>query len=815
MKEVVVQKIQCKHCEEETLNPLFNQEDTQKLVPFCCNGCRAVYNLLNEKGLSQYYNIKEKAQTKGNGPVELAQDKFSYLNDKDFINDFCLIQENGDISVDFYLEGVHCLACLWLIEKTPEFIPSLRSARLDLGKQVATFVVKKDHSLSEVASEVSKLGYRPHPLKKGGKIEKLKRLEERKTLLKIGVAGACAGNAMLYAVGLYAGADGLFAKYFEYITFLFSLPVLLYSATPFYQGARSALKRRTLSIDVPVAFALWLAFTVSLVHLIQGSGEIYFDSIATLVFLLLLSRYFMKKASQKGLEAGSLGHFFNSGQVLRKDKDSGKFISTHAKYLKAGDIIRVLEQEMIPADGIILEGSGQINSSLLTGESLSQKVKAGDEVFSGTENLVSDLIIKVQKAGEHTRVGEILKEVEKTHSQKAPIVSKADIISKYFVGIVLFLAIATVGYFAFSGDINTGISRALALIIISCPCALGLATPLAMTKSLSKASELGIIIKDETILEKIGHLKNMVIDKTGTLTRGKFSVVKSELSSLVDSNSQKLYASLVYTLERKSKHPLARALCDFIEREYNLLDIEVLDYEEIIGKGVQAQYEGDLYQVRTVNESDRSVKDISTQVGLYKEDKLLWTFSLCDQLRSDAKSSLTKLKAMNVEPLMASGDHHEVVEAMGRELGLSSSKALSELSPEAKAKLIESMDSTIMVGDGANDALALGKADLGIAVQGSVDISLRAADAYLTKAGIAPILNLIILSKETLSLINRNLAFSLAYNAFGAYAAMVGWVSPLWAAFFMPASSLTVLFSTIYGTRTMKRLTNNIQGELQ
>lgn len=800
-EQLVLQNVRCLHCNEETLNPIFNGEDTNHTSPFCCNGCRSVYNLLNEKGLEEYYDIRNNsADIFTSSPVKESHEKFTYLNDSEFQKDFCSTDKEGRLHASFYLEGVHCLACLWLIEKTPEFVDGVQKARLDLGKSVADFVVDKD-DLSHLATELSKLGYNPHPLKKGEEVEKLKKKEERNTLLKIGIAGACAGNTMLYSVGLYAGADGLFARSFEYIALLFTLPVMFYSATPFYKGTLFSLSKKILSIDVPVAFALWVAFFASLFNLFIQNGHVYFDLINTLVFLMLLSRYFMKKASESSLSSEGLSHFFQSTKVLRLNRQTNEYEHIHAKYIKNSDIIKVLPGETFAVDGSVIEGEGHINTSVLTGESSPIRVQKDSLVYSGTINQENPLLIKVTHTGDQTRMGEILKDVEKSREKRAPIVTKVDMLTKYFVTIVLVMAFIVMTYFYFQNDFETGFVRALALIIISCPCALGLATPLAMTRSLTKAAQLGVIVKNESILERLSNLKNLIIDKTGTLTLGKFDVTSAQ-------GLNKENASIIYALEKRSNHPMAQAICDYIQKNFTLAPIKITNYKEELGKGVSGIYEQENIEIMTLKAEDRkdSQNIVFTQIGFYREGILQTKFYLRDHLRSDATAALDKIKGLGLNTIMASGDHKDVVAHVAQELGLNEGQFFSEMTPEKKADLVSTLKSTIMVGDGANDALAISRADLGIAVKGSVSVSLRAAGAYLSRPGIMPIADLIELSSETLKLVHRNLFFSLLYNAIGALAAISGHVTPLWAAIFMPASSITVLLSTVYATTKMRKM---------
>lgn len=777
----------CVHCDEEILVPVYSSNDSQHSEPFCCNGCLTVFNVLHMKGLEQYYEIKNQSQIfKRRSPVDSKNQKYTYMDGADFTGEYSYLNLNSSRTIEFYLEGIHCLACLWLIEKLPEYLSDVEISRLDMNKSVATISLTKDGLFSNVARELNNLGYKPHPLKRNQSSRELKTREERKMLLKIGIAGAGAGNIMLYAVSLYAGADGSYATAFNALTVAFALPVLFYSATPFYFNAWNAIKNKTLSIDIPISMALLMGALFGIYNLIIGVTENYFDSLTALVFLLLLSRYFLNKIQENGLSATDLNFFYEGESILKKEGEH--FIEIHPQYLRVNDIIKIAVNEMIPADGLILEGQTLINSSLLTGESVPEKAGVNDEVFSGTINLSHEIIIRVDQTREDSRLGKILKQVESGWINKSAIVDLTNQISKYFVAAVFALAIALVLYFISTGHMAIGIERALTLLIVTCPCALALATPLTLTRTLSRAGKQGIIIKNNEVIEKLSKIKTVFLDKTGTLTYGNLKV---ETFSEVEVSKLPLN-EIIVSLEKNSMHPVAIALKEFARESGDSLIHEVDDYQEIGGIGVSGKINGHFYEIK--------------KGKIFEDQVIVAQFELLDKVRPDSKNAITHLHAAGLEVFMISGDQQKIAEEIASQVGLSKSSIFFETSPEEKLAKIENNPQALMIGDGANDAMALSRANVSVAVLGSLDISLRAADIFLTTPGISNVPKLIIISRETMKVIYRNLGLSLMYNLLSVYAAFAGMISPLVAAIIMPLSSLTVLASTTIGTKKLNEL---------
>ena len=779
----------CTHCDEPILNPLFNDQDFAHNEPFCCSGCLTVFNILNYKGLEKYYEIKKQSSLyKRRSPVENKKQQFSYLDQDDFLTDYSFKNLHDTDAMEFYLEGIHCLACLWLIEKLPAYLDDVEMARLDMQRSVVTISLKKNGKFSHVARELNNLGYKPHPMKRNQSSRDLKIREDRQMLLKIGIAGAGAGNIMLYAVSVYAGAQGKYAQWFNTLSIVFAIPVLFYSATPFYKNAWNAIKNKTLSIDIPISMALILGALAGYINLITGVNENFFDSLSALVFLLLLSRYFLNKIQEEGMAVNDLNFFYEGQSVLKQN--GLEFIEIHPQFLKAGDVIKISSNQMIPIDGIVLKGESLINNSLLTGESKPEKVRLNSEVFSGTVNLSHDLVVKVKNTKEETRLGKILKQVESGWIQKSPIVDLTNKISKYFIAVVFFLSIMIFAFFTWHGKIQVGIERAFSLLIVTCPCALALATPLTLTRTLARAQKLGIIIKNNEVIEKLSHARSVSFDKTGTLTYGALKVASFDFLADTDDN----IFEIINSLEEHSNHPSALALKEFSLQQNIFKKLEVHNYLEVMGSGVSGNINGHFYQIKN---------------GVILKDSIcLAKFTMDDHIRHDTKSSIKNLQKLGLKVQMLSGDQNSTAIEIGMKAGIPSMNIFSKLTPENKLAMIEKNPNTIMVGDGANDAMALSRSSVSVAVLGALDITLRSSDIYLTTPGISQIPNLILISRETMKVVKRNLILSLIYNSISAYAAITGLISPLLAAVIMPLSSLTVLTSTLIGTKKLNQYLN-------
>lgn len=804
--QLIKEKILCTHCDEEVVVPYYSKIDKSHKHTFCCLGCVTVYEVIHDKGLDQYYEIKKDSEAlKRRSPAEEKAKSYSYLDEENFQKDYSYTIKDTRV-LEFYLEGIHCLACLWLIEKLPEFIPGVEFARLDIGKSIATIGITDSGKFSTVARELHSLGYKPHPLKRNEDQKKFQIKEERTFLKRMAVAAAASMNIMLYAVSIYAGADGIYAEIFGLLTVVLAIPVMTYSAYPFYLSAYNALKNKKMNLDVPIAMALLIGFFYGIFNITKMNHENYLDSLTALVFLLLITRYFLLKVQQMGLTANDLNFFYTSNSIL-KQNPQGDFQEIHPTHVIAGDLIKVKPNEMIPVDGIIKKGSSYLNLSLLNGESLPRKAYVGEHVYSGTENVDQELIIEVTATDKDTRLGKILKGVENGWANRAPIVQLTDSVSSYFISAVFILSLAVFLYQTALGNFGHGLNLAITLLIVTCPCALALATPMTLTNSMSKASKKGIIIKNDQVIQKLSEIKTVFIDKTGTITFGKFKIIYKKA---YQTDKEELYQDIIFTLEKNSRHPIALALKEDL-RSSNRKMIEMEDVQEVLGTGVKGQYLGHSYVVKAIKNDSPSEQNtnqsiLNSMVGLFEDDRLVYEIHLQDQIRPDSKNIIQGLKKAGFKVVLLSGDKKEIVKAMAHEVGLNEREWIAEISPEEKCEYIKSDPDCLMIGDGANDALALSYAKVGVAVQGAMDISLRASDVYLTTPGIRPLYDLLTISRETMFVIYRNLVLSLSYNTVSVFAVFMGIISPLVAAIIMPVSSLTVLLSTIIGTKKLRMI---------
>lgn len=777
----------CSHCNEPVLVIV---EGAQDSAIYCCQGCRFVAEFINSAGLEAYYDIKEKSGSKkGKSLSFLSAVDYRYLDEDSFRQTHSYKINETERVMEFYLEGVHCLACLWIIEKAGLLIPDVVNVKLEMNRSVAVVTINEHGSFAGVATQFQMIGYKPHALQRNEETHLRKKMEERSMLIKIGVAGASAGNIMLYSISIYAGAEENFLAIFHYLTLFFAFPVLTYCSSPLYKSAWQSLKQKTINIDVPISLALITGGLVGYAHLFMGIEENYFDSLTALVFLLLISRYFLMKIQEKSLSVNDLQFRHISESILKADDESlSAFTETHLSKVIPGDCLKVKPEVFIPADGQIIRGFSSVDNSLLTGESQAVPVQEGDKVFAGTQNLSSEFIMRVAETGDRTTLGKMLKSIENGWALKSPVARLTNQVAGWFVSAVIVLSVLLFIKIYQTNGFEAAFAGALTLLIVTCPCALAIATPMAFYRSLSEAAMNGIIIKNDDTLEKISKIQNVFLDKTGTLTYGQLTI--STFHNINEARHN-IY-DVIYNLEAKSIHPAAQALKNYaLSMNQNMTKLVVHDYKEIVGSGVCGTIDNVKYEIKSGR--------------IYQNSVAIASFTLEDTLRTDTPHAVNKLRALNVNLKVLSGDKEAIVAEMSHLAGLGND-FIAECTPETKARLVKEVPSSMMVGDGANDALAMKSADVGVAVLGAMDISLKASDVYLMNPGLKTITDLIVLSRETMKVIKRNFFLSILYNSLSVVATFMGLISPLMAAIIMPLSSLTVVLSTLIGTRALRDL---------
>lgn len=783
---------------------------------FCCGGCETAYAVIHSCGLEQYYALRDAANPPPEAsPAKVTRRAYAEFDDPMFHSMYCRALPGGLLRVELLLEGVHCAACLWLIEKLPRVAPGVIEARLDMRRAcVAITFDSAQTRLSRVAHVLDTLGYPPHPAR-GAATREARRNEDRRMLIRVAVAGACAGNIMLLFFALYAGMfegiDHGHEQMFRWISMILNTICLAWPGWVFGRSALAAIRTRTIHLDVPIALGLYLGGAWGAWKTIAGHGDIYFDSISALIFFLLVGRYVQQRQTRYAADAVEL-LFSIAPTLARRVEPDGSVADIPTEALRIGDVVEIRPGDSAPADGIVITGESRIDLSMLTGESRPVRVGPSESVAAGTVNLAAPLRVRVQATGESTRLGKLMRIVEAASQRRAAIVRLADRWGKWLLWALLSLAAATLAVWWHLGP-AIALDRAAALLIATCPCGLGLATPMAMTIALGRAARLGMLIKGGDALQSLaspGHTGTIVFDKTGTVTLGRLGLVRWW--------GDRSITPFLVALESQSSHPAAVALA----RDLSTPSPNTIAATSVIqhaGAGIEGSIEGRRVLAGTLalltsknisltpeqhTWAAQAIADGLSPIYIAIDDRCIAVAGMGDPIRPDAGASIARLRARGWHVTMLSGDHPDLVASVGRAIGLPEEDCRGGALPEEKLDRIRELASAgrgpvVMIGDGVNDAGALAAATVGIAVRGGAEASLAAADVSLSREGLALVVELIDGARATMRTIHWTIATSLAYNALAATLAVAGLISPLLAAFIMPASSLTVVTICLAG----------------
>ena len=790
---------------------------------YCCQGCETVAGFLREAGLDGYYARRAGPAPRPSGPSGRGYEEF---DDPSFqaeqLEGVRQVEGAGAAptrACELYLEGTHCAACVWLVEKLPSLLPGVLGARLDLSRSRAR--VRWDPalvSLSAIARTLDALGYAPHPYRPGEAAAR-RQASERAALVQVATAGALAGNVMLISFASYGGMlhgiePGLQAL-FRWAAFGLSLPAVFCPGRTFLRGAWASLRTRTPHVDLPVSIALLAGLAGGLVNTIRGAGEVYFDTVAVLVFLLLIGRWLQGRQRRRAAEASELLTVLapSAARRLERTEPAGggeqRGREVPCSVLRPGDLVEVLGGERVPVDGRVVQGRARLDRSLLSGESRPLAVGPGDLVYAGTIARGGRLEVEVLATGEETRLAGILRQVDAAGGEKPALVAWADRIAGTFVLTVLLLGLLTFLAWQWAGPAQA-VDHVLALLIVTCPCALSLATPLALHAALGQAAGLGAVVKNGDVLQRLageaatrprGPLA--LLDKTGTLTEGLFELRTLELRAGVD---EARVRAAVLSLEASSAHPIAagfrEAWGEPSSEAPGATEPKGAEVTELEGGGLRGWIQGARWEVGSPAacgaepEAAPLAAGGETPVAIRCDGVLQAVVGFGDRIRPEATGAVRALQAAGWRVEILSGDHAEVVAAVALQLGVEGAQGAA--SPEDKAARVAAARAAgwgpiLVVGDGVNDAAALASADVGVGVRGGSLAALEAAEVYLTESGVSALAPLIELARGTLSRIRLNLALSLAYNLVAAALAVSGRIDPILAAILMPISSLAVV----------------------
>ncbi|MDQ6964683.1 MAG: heavy metal translocating P-type ATPase [Mariprofundales bacterium] len=784
--------------------------------PFCCSGCLSVCQVIHDAGLESFYSrVQRQPQASMAPPPETPADIEQYEL-PELQQEFVQQLADGTLQAQLMVEGIHCAACVWLIERALGRMRGIVRSEVNLVHHRLLLQWQPDQlSLSEVIARLAEVGYSALPFNLDS-VAKAAERENRQLLFRLGFAGFGAMNIMWIAIALYAGdLSGLSDEYrhfFHWVSLAIATPVLLYSGGAILLSAWRSLWRGELNMDLPIAIGALATFSYSLWQTINGAMHIYFDTVVIFLFVILIGRYLEAVARHQASSATMQLLELQPRMATRLTVEGGEE-RVSVRQLTHGDRLLIKPGERVPADGYIVEGSSHIDESMLTGESQPVQRGRGGRITGGTINGESPLIMQVEAVGEEMVLSRIIHLVEAAQSSKAPIQRLADQIAPWFVLATLLLAAITMLYWWSHGDFNTALLAATSVLIITCPCALGLATPMAVAVSSGFAAKQGVLVRSGEALERVSTITHVVVDKTGTLTTGRMRITEVIVAEQCQ-RSQDDLLQLAGSVERHYSHPLAQAICASVEER--ALPLLPCSRQQLLpGVGVSGSIHNQTIHIGNLRLMEREgvaipaaiaaryhrvEREIVTPILIAANRQLLGLLCIADQLRPGAVEMVNCLKKQRIAITILTGDSATAATPLHQQLShhtTTTINLIADLLPEEKAEQITRLqqqgERVLMVGDGINDAPALARADISIAMGSGTDLSLECSDIVLMSSDLNRIPWTLAIGRQTLTTIRQNLLLSLLYNATLLPVAMAALVTPVFAALAMPISSLLVI----------------------
>ena len=772
----------------------------------CCAGCAAVAQAITDNGLVSYYRQRSALPARDDAVPQSLRDLAAYD-----------VQSPGETAADgdtreasLILEGINCPACVWLIEGRVMQIPGVLGIEINFTSHRARVRWQPARTrLSEIIATIAAIGYRAYPYDRD-RAEQSRRGERNRALLRLFVAGFGMMQVMMYLVPVYLAAGDMTADV-EQLMRLASLaltaPVVLYSAWPFFTGAWRDLRNGRPGMDVPVAVGIGAAFGASVLATLRGSGAVYFDSVTMFVFLLLAARYFEMTARAKSL-ATQEQLALRAPQFAERLADwptTAVAEKIPALALREGDYVRISTGATVPADGVIVDGLGELDEALLTGEAKPQLRRPGDSLTGGSFNLGNPLVMRVTGVGESTRLAAILRLADRAAAERPRLALAADRVARYFVSALLLIA-AAVAVIWSQIDPAQALAVTVAVLVVSCPCALSLATPAVLGAAGGSLHARGVLVTDSNAIEGLARATDVVFDKTGTLTTGRMHL--RELVLLAGDDRAACLA-LAAALETGSIHPVARALTALAANE-GVQQLTADGITHMAGGGIEAAIDGRRLRIGTPDyvaqlsgasypASITATDDECTVVMLGDAQGWLAQFTLADRVRAGARELIASLREAGLRVHLVSGDRAASVAHVARELNIDCVRAAA--TPADKCAYVQGLQHNgalvVMVGDGVNDAAGLGAAQFSVAMAGGAEVASGNSDVVLLGGRIDGLAAAFRTARRALRVVRQNLAWAFAYNALAIPLAACGFVTPLLAGVGMAASSALVIANAL------------------
>ena len=802
-------KIECNHCHLSFDEKIMIKEND---LNFCCGGCQSVYHILKSENLDSFYEKLGNKTIKA--PLQVSNDDLSKFDSENFLNSYTTITKDGFVQIDLILEGIHCAACVWLNEKVLYDTKGVIEANINFTTNKARVVFNSDIlKLSDIIKKIRSVGYNAYAYD-SSIADKEASKAKQDYFVRIMVAVVCTMNIMMLSVAKYTGFfTGMSIEVKNMIhlaEFILATPVLFFSGFVFYKGAYFGLKNRIVNMDLLVSSGATMTYVYSLFVLFGAKGESYFDSVAMIITFVLVGKYLEVIGKKSAIDTlDKIKSTLPLEAIVVKD---GKKETKALNLVQVGDFIELKIGEKVPVDGKIISGNASFDESSLTGESIPVYKKTGDNIFSGTVILDSTILFEVVKDFKNSTFSSIVTLLEDSLNSKPKIQTLANKISRRFSLIILSIAFITfLVWYYFGLDLGfyfEGVNQfersfitAISVVVIACPCALALATPMASLVGISELAKKSLLFKEAKFIETIANATTVVFDKTGTLTKGEL-----EVSFVEFFNKDERSINLLYSLLDSSNHPVSIAVKRYIKENFEVSNLILEDVKNIEAKGLSARYEN----IEILGGNEALLKEFDVKINIHLnskftqylfciDKKIVANFELKDELKDDAKELIEYLKEQNIESIMLTGDNNFVASSIAKELEISNYKA--NLTPKDKADFIKDLKNSgktvVMVGDGVNDSVALASSDVAIAMGNSADVSMMVSDVVMLNSKLKSLKDAFIISKKTYKHIKQNLAFSLIYNTITIPIAAAGFIIPLFAALSMSLSSLVVVLNSL------------------